>query len=153
MMVESTSLTAAHFVHCLQFSCGIWSVWSGSQVSAPHLLHCWPQLPLPRRRAASLLAAELVIEATRMGGQRNSEAAFLRAEGCQCQPRTARPCGCAALGPVHTLGGNSAPGRRKPILGILGQVSACQGWSWRWRTLPRRCCWKLCSERSPGTRR
>ncbi|CAE7727175.1 Clpb [Symbiodinium sp. CCMP2592] len=37
-------------------------------VSAPHLLHCWSRLPLPRRRAAALLAAELVAEATRMGG-------------------------------------------------------------------------------------
>eukprot|EP00439_Symbiodinium_sp_Y106_P063887 s1066_g9.t4 len=38
-------------------------------VSAPHLLHCWSRLPLPRRRASALLAAELVAEATRMGGQ------------------------------------------------------------------------------------
>ncbi|CAE7030132.1 CLPB [Symbiodinium natans] len=37
-------------------------------VSAPHLLYCWSQLSLPRRRAAALLAAELVTEATRMGG-------------------------------------------------------------------------------------
>ena len=37
-------------------------------VSASHLLHCWTQLPLPQRRTSALLAAELVIEATRMGG-------------------------------------------------------------------------------------
>ena len=101
---------------------------SSRQVSAPHLLHCWSRLPLPRRRAAALLAAELVAEATRMGGSGGHWGGLVsrcHMESCgSCAfPcfAMARPRSRAAKGFGRSEGGNAAPRRRT----CKSQAKAC----------------------------